>query len=121
MAAQVLGMVQFGATVLPNQALGAAGPDTAATPALLCCLSVLEQGSSVSGVRYLVRRIEKRIPGAVIVICLWHADRDSPVLAELRSDDKGKHVVLSLSELLAYAQTLVTRISRTNRSLTAAQ
>jgi predicted PurR-regulated permease PerM len=113
MAVQVLGGAGFGALMVPNQVLGASGdlpPGVEGT--LLCCLSVLEDGSNVSGIRYLVRRIEKRMPGAVVVICLWHAERDSPTLTELRADEHGKHVVLSAGELLAYTQTLVTRISR---------
>ena len=110
MATQVLGSAGFGAHLVPNQTLGGAGDPASNT--LLCCLSVLEEGSTVSGIRYLIRRIEKRMPGAVVVICLWHAERDSAVLAELRSDERGKHVVLSMGELLAYTQTLVSRMTR---------
>jgi hypothetical protein len=113
MAVQVLGGVGFGAQMVPNQVLGAGGDlPPGLEGALLCCLSVLEDGSNVSAIRYLIRRIEKRMPGASVVICLWHADRDSLTLSELRADEHGKHVVLSASELLAYTQTLVTRISR---------
>ena len=117
MAVQVLGTAGFGAQVLPNQALGTTGDGPALTGrTLLCCLSVLEEGSSVPGIRYLIRRIEKRMPGAAVVVCLWHAERDSAVLTELRSDERGKHVVLSLGELLAYTQTLVSRIRLANDS-----
>ena len=122
MAVQALSGDGFGAQMVPNQALGTAAESTpGAPPALLCCLSVLEEGSSVSGIRYLVRRIEKRIPEAVIVICLWHAERDSPILAELRADERGKHVVLSAGELLAYTQTLVTRITRAGQAAVSVQ
>ena len=110
MAIQVLGGAGFGAQVMPNQVLGATGDGPApAGQTLLCCLSVLEEGSSVPGIRYLIRRIEKRLPGAAVVVCLWHAERDSAVLTELRTDEHGKHVVLSLGELLAYTQTLISR------------
>ena len=113
MAVQVLVRNGFGAAAMANQTLGPTPADAPGGSTRLCCLSVLEEGSSVSGIRYLIRRIEKRMPGAVIVVCLWHAERDSPVLAELRSDDeRGKHVVLSMGELLAYVQTLVTRTTR---------
>ena len=112
MAVQVLGRSGFGAIAMSNQTLGSTtGTETPARPRL-CCLSVLEEGSSVSGIRYLIRRIEKRMPSAVIVICLWHAERDSAVLTDLRSDERGKHVVLSMGELLAYTHTLVTRTTR---------
>ena len=69
------GSAGFGARTEPNLVLGHAGR----RPALLggtrlCCLSVLEEGSSASGIRYFVRRIQKRMPGAAVVVCLWHAD-----------------------------------------------
>ena len=112
MAAQALGGAGFGAQMVANQSLGMAAEGASPRRTLLCCLSVLEEGSSVSGIRYLIRRIEKRMPGTMVVICLWHAERDSVVLAELRNEEGGKHVVLSLGELIAYAHTLVGRISR---------
>ena len=117
MAAQVLAATGLGASMVPNQALGQSGD---VPPELggcrLCCLSVLEEGSSVSGIRYLTRRIAKRLPYAAVVICLWHAERDSEVLAELRADQNGHHIVLSVGELQAYTQTLDTRTRRTGRT-----
>ena len=72
----------------------------------LCCLSVLEQGSTAASIRYFVRRAQKRMPEAAVVIGLWHADRDSPMLTALRQDGGQEHLVLSLGELIALAKTL---------------
>ncbi len=110
MAVQALEKHGFGARVEPNLILGGVGalpPEVAA--ARLCCLSVLEQGSTASGIRYFIRRIQKRIPHAAIVVCLWHSTADSPLLADLRSEGEDEHQVLSIGELLALAQALSTR------------
>ncbi len=53
------------------------------------------------------------MPDAAIVVCLWHADRTSPLLSALRSDGKEEHLVLSAGELLAFAQALAARRDRT--------
>ncbi len=108
MAVQVLRAAGFGVVQQPNLVLGTAGPELDRPP-LLCCLSVLEEGSSVSGIRYFIRRMQKRMPDATIVVCLWHAERNSPALAELRSDTRGEHLIVSAGELLAFTQALATR------------
>ncbi len=110
MSAQVLTVAGFGARTEPNLVLGgsgAVGPDLAG--ARLCCLSVLEQGSSASSVRYFIRRIQKRMPDAVPVVCLWQAQGDSPLLSALRAEGHGEYLVLSTGELLALAQALANR------------
>lgn len=110
MAMQVLGNVGFGVEILPNVALGTSGsPPPAFAHARICCLSVLEEGSSVAGIRYFIRRMQKRMPDALMVVCLWHAAGDSPVLAELRSENHEEQVVLSIGELLALALALSAR------------
>jgi len=110
MAMQVLGNVGFGVEILANVVLGASGSSPPAfAHARICCLSVLEEGSSVAGIRYFIRRMQKRMPEALIVVCLWHAAGDSPVLAELRSENHEEHVVLSIGELLALALALSAR------------
>ena len=52
---------------------------------------------------YFVRRIQKRLPNALVVVGLWHADGQSALLAELRNGGRDEHLVLSISELMAYA------------------
>ena len=108
MAVQALAEAGFRARLEANMVLGASNPvDLTATR--LCCLSILEEGSGVSGIRYFVRRIRKRMPDAVVVVGLWHASRDSPVLSALRSEGTDEHLVLSIGELLAFARTLSAR------------
>ena len=109
MAAQVMVQAGFGAHSESNLALdasAAAQEAMAPAPVRLCCLSVLEQGSSVAAIQYFIRRIQKQMPGAAVVIGLWHADGDSTLLAELRSEGREEHLVLSIGELLAYVTAI---------------
>ncbi len=110
MAVQGLSRSQFGARVEPNMVLGS----SAAMPAdmaraKLCCLSVLENGTTVAGVRFFIKRMQKQLPGTIIVIGLWHAGRDSPLLAALRAAGTEEHLVLSVGELLAYCNATAAR------------
>ena len=110
MAVHALGADGFGARMEPNTMFGATGgapADLARTR--LCCLSVLEEGSSVSGIRYFIRRMQKRMPHAAIVVGLWHAAGDSPLLQALRSEGSNEHLVLSIGELLALSRALSAR------------
>jgi hypothetical protein len=70
----------------------------------LCCLSVLEEGNTADGIRYLVRRLQRQLPEARVVVGLWQAQADSPLLAELRQDATGETIVTSLSELAALSR-----------------
>ena len=111
MAAQALEAAGYAAELAPNIVLGAGdGRDLAGVR--LCCLSVLQAGNSVSGIRYFIRRMQKRMPGATVVVGLWHTDRDSPVLAALRQDGGSEHLVLSVGELVAFTRALSLRASR---------
>ena len=110
MAMQVLRDAGFGARVESNSVLGAGRAEQAdLASARLCCLSVLEQGSSPSGIRYLLRRIERQMPNAAVVVCLWHAGAASSLLAALRSEGHEETIVLSLGELVALARAVSTR------------
>ena len=113
MAMQVLRDAGFGGRVESNSVLGAgrAGQADLAS-ARLCCLSVLEQGSSPSGIRYLLRRIERQMPNAAVVVCLWHAEGASSMLAALRSEGSEETIVLSVGELVALARAVATRAPR---------
>ncbi len=77
--------------------------------AKLCCLSILENGSTAAAIRYFIRRVQKQMPGATVVIGLWHADRDSALLSTLRAGSGEEHVVLSIGELIALCQALGAR------------
>jgi hypothetical protein len=111
MAAQVLRDAGFGAVEMSNASLGNAGADEgprqeAFARATMCCLSVLDNGSTSSGVRYLLRRIQRHMPHAAIVVCLWHADANSPLLHELRAEGEKETIILSLGELVALTRAL---------------
>ena len=115
MAMQVLQAAGFGAACESNLILGARRPAADAPgPALhagvrLVCLSVLEEGSSPSAIRYLLRRIERQMPQASVVVCLWNAAGDSATLATLRSEGHDEMIVLSLSELVALTRAICAR------------
>jgi hypothetical protein len=110
MAVQAMVRAGFGARMEPNLVLGPSSPEDLST-VRLCCLSVLEDGSSVAGIRYFVRRIQKRMPDAVIVVGLWHAARGSATLTALRAEGSNEHLVLSVGELIAFARALAARRS----------
>lgn len=109
MAAQVLGGAGFGARNESNLVLGSGRGGESLGAARLCCLSVLDQGSSASGIQYMLRRIQRQMPDAAVVIGLWHADGESPLLAALRSEGREETIVLSLGELVALARAIAAR------------
>ena len=113
MAMQVLRGAGFGARCESNSVLGAGRSNQGGlASARLCCLSVLEQGSSPSGIRYLLRRVERQMPNAAVVVCLWHAEGASSMLAALRSEGSEETIVLSVGELVALARAVATRAPR---------
>ncbi|HZF74876.1 MAG TPA: AI-2E family transporter [Acetobacteraceae bacterium] len=101
-AAQALAHNGFGALVAAAER---ADPAAQRHAARLCCLSVLEEGSSAASVRFFLRRIRRSHPQARIIVALWHAPADSPILAELRGEGGGAEtIVTSLREVLAFCQ-----------------
>ncbi len=110
MAVQVLQDAGFAARSESNAILGTGRGEAARLGDVrLCCLSVLEQGSSASGIRYLLRRIQRQMPRAAVVVCLWHAEGGSPLLAALRAEGSEENIVLSLGELVALARAISAR------------
>jgi predicted PurR-regulated permease PerM len=105
-AAQGLRHEGFGAVTLPRAALeGAGDPLLDAARVRLCCLSVLQEGSSAAAARYFLRRLGRRLPGVPVVVALWHAPPGSPMLQELREAPGGAAVIAtSLGEVLAFCQ-----------------
>lgn len=118
MAIQVLQSAGFAARCESNSILGAGRDDpTHLGSARLCCLSVLEQGSSASGIRYLLRRIQRQMPNAAVVVCLWHAAGTSRLLTALRAEGNEETIILSLGELVALARAISARRLRPAPSL----
>lgn len=115
MAVQLLQARGFGARVLPNAALGNkdAGPAEGAAVdwagVRMCCISAMEEGSSAASIRFFLRRVRRRAPGAAAVVCLWHATAGSETLAALRAEGGDEFIVLSLGELLALAPVVAAR------------
>ena len=111
MAMQVLQGAGFGAVCESNLILGAkrGEPVEAHPDARLVCLSVLEEGSSPSSIRYLLRRIARQMPQAAVVVCLWNAAGGSATLAALRSEGSDEMIVLSLSEMVALTRAVCAR------------
>ena len=103
MAAQSAQAEGIGAVALadPGEAEGAM-----AAGIRLCCISVLEEGNSTDGIRYLVRRWQRQLPEARVVVGLWHADAASPLLLELRQDATGETIVTSVGEMVALCRAL---------------
>ncbi len=110
MAAQVLALHGFGAAVQPNASLGA-GAVQARSPGgvRLCCLCVLEEGSTPSSIRYFLRRIRRTMPDATVIVGLWHAAGGSPMLSALRAEGPGETIVTSLGEAVALCTALAAR------------
>jgi predicted PurR-regulated permease PerM len=105
MAVQAIEAEGMAALALPE----AAEPDPVlAETVRLCCLSVLEGSNSADGIRFLVRRWQRRLPQASVVVGLWHAEAGSPLLAELRQDATGETIVTSLGELVALCRVQAT-------------
>jgi len=107
MAAQTLREAAFGAQFAPNEVLDAATtPDFDVASIKLCCLSAMEDGAAAAGIQFFVRRIQRKLPGAIVVIALWQAAGDSPVLAALRAEGRDEHMVLSIGELMAFVKAV---------------
>ncbi len=105
MTAQVLRSYGFGARVEPNAVLSASRKiQTDLSQAKLCCLSVLDGGSTVSGVQYLLSRMRRAMPDAFVVLGLWHGDRNRTILPSLREAGVEETVVTSLQEILAFCK-----------------
>ena len=95
-AAQALRAAGFGAVALPRGALeGEADPRLDARRVRLCCLSVLEEGSSAAAARYFLRRMRRQVPGVPVALGLWHAPADSAMLTELRGESGGADSIVT--------------------------
>ncbi|WP_198381478.1 AI-2E family transporter [Roseomonas sp. KE2513] len=111
---------RLAALVLHRTGLGARAETSAALenanlarldPALvrLCILSVLEEGNSVAGLRYFLRRIARQLPEAKVIVGLWDAPPDSAMLAALREEGPADAIVTSLGEAAALGEAMAAR------------
>jgi len=105
MTAQVLRHFGFGARVEANAVLSASGKTRVdLSRAKLCCLSVLDGGSTVSGIQYLLSRMRRSMPQAFVVLGLWHGERNRTMLPGLREAGVEETAVTSIQELLAFCK-----------------
>ncbi len=111
MAEQALHGAGFGARVEANSILNAKDAEPNQETRLVC-ITVVEQGSSTSAIRYLLRRVARQMPQAAVVVCLWHAGADSSTLRELRAQAGAEMIVFSLGELVALARAVCARRER---------
>jgi len=110
LVAQVLQRAGLGARAETSAALDTANLGRL-DPALvrLVCLSVLEEGNSVAGLRFFMRRIQRQLPEARVIVGLWAATPDSSMLAALREEGSAEAIVTSLGEAAALGETLAAR------------
>ncbi|WP_458096333.1 AI-2E family transporter [Roseomonas sp. WA12] len=75
----------------------------------LVCLSVLEEGNSVAGLRYFLRRINRQLPEAKVIVGLWDAAPESAMLSALREEGPAEAIVTSLGEAAALGEAFAAR------------
>ena len=64
----------------------------------MVCVSFIEASGSPSPLRYMMRRLRQRLPGAPILVGLWHADAELLGDERLRAMVGADHYVTSLRE-----------------------
>jgi predicted PurR-regulated permease PerM len=109
-AALVLGREGFGAAALGPAALDAANIEALDPERVrLCCLSVMEEGNSVAGVRTFLRRLQRHLPEARVIVGLWHAPPESAMLAALRREGPAEAIVTTVGEAAALCEAIARR------------
>ena len=104
MLAQLLNKHGLGARVV-SQAASARGHIEAldVSGAAMVCVSYLETSGSPSALRYLMRRLQKRLPGVPVLVGLWGADASVQSDERLQAATGADHYVTTLAEAVAAA------------------
>ena len=102
MLAQLLGKHGLGAAVVPHEAVArgkVSGLDVSGVA--MVCISYLEISGSPAHLRYLLRRLRQRLPGAPVLVGLWPAEE--PVLKnrQIQAMIGADRYVSSLREAVA--------------------
>ncbi|WP_248696889.1 AI-2E family transporter [Roseomonas gilardii] len=99
MLVQILGRHGLGARLLPHEAVSrtAIGRQDFSGVAMIC-LSYLDISGSPAHLRYLLRRLRQKAPGAPIVVGLWDAQDEVLRDAALRGTIGAEHYTTSLAE-----------------------
>ena len=88
MLAQVLAKRGLNARVVSQDAVGRGMIDSLDVDGVaMICVSYIEAAGSLSGLRYLMRRLRQRAPGAPTLVGFWHAERG------LADDERQKSVI----------------------------
>ena len=102
MLAQLLQKHGLGARVVPHEAVSRSniiGLDVEGVA--MVCVSYLDIAGNPAHLRYLLRRLRQRRPGAPILVGLWPADDAILTDEELRSAVGANHYVTNLREAVA--------------------
>ncbi|MDU7522823.1 MAG: AI-2E family transporter [Roseomonas mucosa] len=99
MLVQILGRHGLGARLLPHEAVSrtAIGRQDFSGVAMIC-LSYLDISGSPAHLRYLLRRLRQKVPGAPVVVGLWDAQDEVLRDAALRGAIGAEHYTTSLAE-----------------------
>ncbi len=108
MAVHALREAGFGARAVPNTILDnvAADKEPDFSKLRLCCLSVLEDGASAAAIRFFIRRMQRKMTGATVVVGLWGATAESPLLLALRAEGDEENVIVSIGEFVAFSKAV---------------
>ncbi len=99
MLAQLLGKHGMRARVISQEAASRAHIASLETEGVaMVCVSYLEGSGSPSPLRYLMRRLRQRMPGAPILVGLWQADEDLLTDERLRAAVGADHYVTTLRD-----------------------
>lgn len=99
MLAQILAKHGLHARVVTQQAVSRQNIDALDISGVaMVCVSYLEANGTPSTLRYLVRRLRERVPGAPILVGLWQADAELLEDERLRQAVRADHYVLSIRD-----------------------
>ena len=102
MLAQILAKRGLNARVVPHDAVARGtieGLDVSGVG--MVCVSYIEAAGSLSGLRYLTRRLKQRAPGTPILVGLWQAERGLVDEERQKSVIGADHYVTSLRSAVA--------------------
>lgn len=99
MLVQLLGEYGVQARVVPQDAVSRAHVDQLEVGEVSAvCVSYLEAAGSFSSLRYLVRRLRKRVPGVPLLVSLWQASLKDTDTDRLRSVTGADQFVTTLAD-----------------------
>jgi len=102
MLAQILAKRGLSSRIVSTEAVSRGLIDTLDVAGItMVCVSYLEAASSLSSLRYLMRRIHERTPGLPTMVGLWHVKADELDQDRLRAVIGADQYTTSLREAVA--------------------